>query len=150
MTSRSSVWEEVAFAPLQLGFDRPQIDERVAWALESLNINKLRQRAPHQLSGGEKKRVALASVLSLLPEVWLLDEPTAGLDPRSVSWLVEFINQQAAAGKTIVMATHDLGFVETTADRVYVLNEEHQLLKEGRPDEILVDRDLLRLSNLVR
>jgi cobalt/nickel transport system ATP-binding protein len=86
-----SVLEEVAFAPLQLGLSRSEVAERVDSALAALRIEKLRDRAPHHLSGGEKRRVALASLLTLLPDVWLLDEPTTGLDPRSQSWLVEFI-----------------------------------------------------------
>jgi len=145
-----SVWDEVAFAPLQLDTDRDQVAERVETALRALNILNLRDRVPHQLSGGEKKRVALASVLSFSPEVWLMDEPTAGLDPRSVSWLLSFVNSQGAVGKTVVIATHDLSIVEATAERVYVLNEEHQIIAEGSPKEILADRSLLVNSNLAR
>jgi cobalt/nickel transport system ATP-binding protein len=143
-----SVWEEVTFAPLQLGFTPEEIKKRAEWALESLKIEKIRDRAPHQLSGGEKKRVALASVLSLMPDVWLLDEPTAGLDPRSVSWVIDFFNNQASLGKTVVIATHDLEMVKLCADRVYVLDEDHQLLSEGAPQKILSDDALLIRSNL--
>ena len=143
-----SVWDEVAFAPLQLGLDRGEVVRRVEAALSALRIEKLRDRPPHRLSGGEKKRVALASVLSLDPEVWLLDEPTAGLDPRSQAWLVEFLAQQGEAGKTIVTATHDLGVVEAIAGRVYVLDEAHHLVTQGTPAEVLSDRDTLLASNL--
>lgn len=145
-----TVWEEVAFAPLQLGVGQDEVQRRVDQALQSLQIEKLRDRAPHQLSGGEKRRVALASVLSLSPEVWLLDEPSAGLDPRSAVWLVEFINAQRLAGKTVVVATHDLSLVKLTSDRVYVLSEEHRVMAEGTPKEILADRSLLVESNLTR
>jgi len=78
-----SVLDELAFAPLQLGLPRDEVQRHVEGVLEALRIEKLRDRAPHRLSGGEKRRVALASVLTLNPEVWLLDEPTTGLDPRS-------------------------------------------------------------------
>jgi cobalt/nickel transport system ATP-binding protein len=145
-----SVWDEVAFAPLQLNINHDEVIERVETALLALNITNLRDRVPHQLSGGEKKRVALASVLSFSPEVWLLDEPTAGLDPRSVSWLIHFVNSQGAVGKTIVIATHDLSIVEATADRIIVLSEDHRLIAEGNPKEILADRSLLINTNLVR
>ncbi len=144
-----SVWDEVAFAPLQLGLSRDQVIARVDAALGALRIEKLRDRAPHRLSGGEKKRVALASVLSLSPDVWLMDEPTAGLDPRSQSWLVDFIIEQGQAGKTIVTATHDLNIVESIADRVYVLNEEHHLVAQGTPTKILSDHSLLIACNLM-
>jgi cobalt/nickel transport system ATP-binding protein len=143
-----SVWDEVAFAPLQLGFTREQVIERVNMALAALRIEGLADRPPHRLSGGEKKRVALASVLSLDPEVWLLDEPTAGLDPRSQAWLVEFLAGQGAAGKTIVTATHDLRIVGAIAERAYVLDETHHLVAQGAVSEILADRALLAACNL--
>jgi cobalt/nickel transport system ATP-binding protein len=145
-----SVREEVAFGPLQLNLDRNEVDNRVDSALQALAILNLQDRVPHQLSGGEKKRVALASVLSISPEVWLLDEPTAGLDPRSVSWLVSFINSPDTVGKTIVIATHDLSIVEATAERVYVLSEEHKIIAEGNPGQILADNSLLVNTNLAR
>jgi cobalt/nickel transport system ATP-binding protein len=144
-----SVWDEVAFAPLQLGLSRDEVIARVDAALAALRIEKLRDRAPHRLSGGEKKRVALASVLSLNPDVWLMDEPTAGLDPRSQSWLVDFLIEQGRAGKTVVTATHDLNIVESIADRVYVLNEDHQLVAQGTPDEVLSNHALLIACNLM-
>jgi cobalt/nickel transport system ATP-binding protein len=144
-----SVWDEVAFAPLQLGLSRDEVIARVDAALGALRIEKLRERAPHRLSGGEKKRVALASVLSLNPDVWLMDEPTAGLDPRSQSWLVDFIIEQGRVGKTIVTATHDLNIVESIADRVYVLNEDHRLVAQGTPAQILSDHSLLIACNLM-
>jgi cobalt/nickel transport system ATP-binding protein len=144
-----SVWDEVAFAPLQLGLSREDIAHRVDSTLESLRIDKLRDRPPHRLSVGEKRRVALASVLSLMPEVYLLDEPTSGLDPRSQSWLLDFILDQRQAGKTIVTATHDLSIVDDLADRVVVLGEDHRLVAQGAAREILADDALLLACNLV-
>jgi len=144
-----SVWDEVAFAPLQMGLAREEVIARVEGALGALRIEKLAERPPHRLSGGEKKRVALASVLSLNPEVWLLDEPTAGLDPRSQSWLEDFLNHQGRAGKTIIAATHDLALAESLADRVMVFDEDHHLAAQGLPGEILADLDLLVACNLV-
>jgi cobalt/nickel transport system ATP-binding protein len=144
-----SVWDEVAFAPLQLGIATQQVAERVSEALHALRIDKLGQRAPHRLSGGEKKRVAIASVLSLNPQVWLMDEPTAGLDPRSQSWLIDFILEQRQSGKTMVTATHDLSIVEEIADRIYILDEAHHLVAEGDPGRLLQDTDLLVACNLV-
>ena len=144
-----SVWDEVAFAPLQLDLTQDQVKQRVDDALAALRIEKLRDRAPHRLSGGEKRRVALASVLSLAPEVWLLDEPTTGLDPRSQSWLIDFIITQGQAGRTVVTATHDLTIVEAIADQVFVFDEEHHLAAQGTPVEILSNRELLLRCNLV-
>jgi cobalt/nickel transport system ATP-binding protein len=143
-----SVLDEVAFAPLQLGLGRAEVIQRVDLALEMLRIEKLRDRAPHHLSGGEKRRVALASLLTLQPEVWLMDEPTTGLDPRSQSWLVEFILEQQKLGKTIITATHDLGIAEEIASKIYVFSEEHQIIASGMPEDILSDHDLLHRCNL--
>ena len=143
-----SVFDEVAFAPLQLDLPRAEVLERVESALRDLRIDGLRERPPHRLSGGEKRRVALASVLSLSPEVWLLDEPTTGLDPRSQSWLVDFICAQGEAGRTVVTATHDLTIVDTIADRVLVFGEDHKLAAVGAPAEILTNEALLLACNL--
>jgi cobalt/nickel transport system ATP-binding protein len=144
-----SVWDEVAFAPLQMQLAHEEVVARVESALSALRIEKLRDRAPHRLSGGEKRRVALASVLSLNPEVWLLDEPTTGLDPRSQSWLIDFIIAQGQAGRTVVTATHDLSIVEAIAERVFVFDEDHHLAAQGRPEEILSNHELLLRCNLV-
>lgn len=143
-----SVLDEVAFAPLQLGLPREEVNRRVEAVLEALRIEKLRDRAPHRLSGGEKRRVALASILTLDPDVWLLDEPTTGLDPRSQSWLVDFILTQRANGKTVITATHDLGIAEQIASIIYVFDEDHHLVTSGPPKQILDDHALLHRCNL--
>ncbi len=143
-----SVLDELAFAPLQLGLPRQEVQRRVDSALEALRIEKLRDRAPHRLSGGEKRRVALASLLTLEPEVWLMDEPTTGLDPRSQSWLVEFILDQRKQGKTVITATHDLTIVEEIASTIYVFSEEHRIVASGSPEEVLSDHELLHECNL--
>ncbi|HEX9116980.1 MAG TPA: ABC transporter ATP-binding protein [Anaerolineae bacterium] len=145
-----SVWDEVAFAPLQLGLSRAEVTARVDAALAALRIEKLAGRPPHRLSGGEKKRVALASVLSLDPEVWLLDEPTAGLDPRSQAWLLDFLAAQGRAGKTVITATHDLDIVEAIAERAILLGEDHRVVADCPPAAALADRDLLVACNLAR
>lgn len=143
-----SVLEEVAFAPLQLGIARGEVEQRVEQALSALRIEQLRDRAPHRLSGGEKRRVALASVLSLRPDVWLLDEPTTGLDPRSQSWLVDFILEQRSAGKTVITATHDLSIAEEIASCIYVFDETHHITASGATCDILDDHELLHRCNL--
>ena len=144
----ASVLDELAFAPLQLGISREEVTRRVEQALRALRIEKLRDRPPHRLSGGEKHRVALASLLSLDPQVWLLDEPTTGLDPRSQSWLVEFIQKLHAEGRTVITATHDLAIAGQIASRICVFNEDHQIIASGTPDDILGNHDLLHRCNL--
>ncbi|MGB8647212.1 MAG: ABC transporter ATP-binding protein [Anaerolineae bacterium] len=144
-----TVWDEVTFAPLHLGLSRQEVIERAEWAMDLLGITKLRDRAPHRLSGGEKKKVALASVLSLRPDVWLLDEPTAALDPRSKSRLLDFLEDLEAEGKTVITATHDLDIVEEISDRVIMFCEEHEITVEGAPHDVLADEERLVACNLL-
>ena len=144
-----TVWDEVTFAPLHLGLPKNEIIERSEWAMDLLGLAKLRDRAPHRLSGGEKKKVALASILSLRPDVWLLDEPTASLDPRSQSRLLDFIGELTKEGKTIITATHDLDIVEEIADRVVLFCEEHEITGEGAPRDVLSNYDRLIECNLI-
>jgi cobalt/nickel transport system ATP-binding protein len=117
--------------------------------MEMLGIQGLADRAPFQLSGGEKKRVAIASVLVMNPEVLLFDEPTAALDPRTQQWLLELIVELNRAGKTIVLATHDLDVLDIMADRCLVFSEDHRLVGEGAPGRVLADHELLLRVNLV-
>jgi cobalt/nickel transport system ATP-binding protein len=144
-----TVWDEVTFAPLHLGLRREQVIERAEWAMALLGIERLRDRAPHRLSGGEKKKVALASVLSLQPEVWLLDEPTAGLDPRSTSRLLDFLDDLKGEGKTVITATHSLDIVEEISDRVLMFCEDHEITAEGAPREVLANEAQLLACNLI-
>lgn len=144
-----TVWDEVAFAPLQMGLGRDEVVARVEEALRLLSIEKLEDRPPHRLSSGEKKKVSIASILSLRPEVWLMDEPDAGLDPRSQSWLVDFILELGEQGQTIVLATHDLDIARELASRICVLSEDHRLVADGSPQDVLTDQDLLLRCNLI-
>jgi cobalt/nickel transport system ATP-binding protein len=145
----ATVLDDVAFGPLQLGLTPDDVRTRCAEALATMEIAHLADRAPFELSGGEKKRAAIASVLSLRPDVLLLDEPTASLDPRTKWLLVDLIGRLAAAGRTLVVATHELDIVPIIADRVVVLGEDRRILADGLPAAILADTDLLIRANLI-
>lgn len=144
-----TVREEVAFGPLQLGLARDVVEKRVDDVLQMLAIADIADRAPFQLSGGQKKRVAIGTVLAMNPSVLIFDEPTAALDPRSSEWLTGLIQDIAAAGKTIVLATHDLESLHRLADRCVVFSEQHTVLAEGTPEQILTDRPILLEANLI-
>ncbi len=144
-----TVREEVAFGPLNMGLDSSEVSRRVDDVLNMLDLSTLSARAPYQLSGGQKKRVAIASVLVMNPEVLLFDEPTAGLDPRSQRWLVELIVELARSGKTIVIATHDLETLPILANRCVVFGEDHRIAADGPTVAILDDVELLRSVNLI-
>jgi cobalt/nickel transport system ATP-binding protein len=143
-----TVFDEVAFGPLQLRWPKEQILSKVAATLELMKIAHLRDRPPYRLSGGEKKRVALASVIVLEPEVLLLDEPTATLDPRSQSQIIDLIQDWKRTSKTVITATNQLEIVEDIASRIVVL-EEGKVAASGTPAEILSNHDLLLRANLV-
>jgi cobalt/nickel transport system ATP-binding protein len=143
-----TVFDEVAFSPLQLRWPKAEVRDRVAEILERLRITHLKDRVPHRLSGGEKKRVALASVLVLDPAVLLLDEPTAALDPRSQSQLIDWLVEWGGGVKSVIIATHDLRDLEDIADRCYVL-DGGRVVAEGLPADVLRDRELLERTNLV-
>jgi cobalt/nickel transport system ATP-binding protein len=143
-----TVFDEVAFGPLQMRWSKQEIRERVSATLDTLEITHLKDRPPHRLSGGEKKRVAIASVLVLDPEVLLLDEPTAALDPRSQSQIIDLLIGWGAGKKTVITATHDLGLVEDIADDCFLL-QSGKLIAHGSPADILGDEALLRSSNLI-
>jgi cobalt/nickel transport system ATP-binding protein len=143
-----TVFDEVAFGPAQLQWPKREIVDRVDDALRLMRIEHLRDRPPFRLSSGEKQRVALASVIVLDPDVLLLDEPTASLDPRSQSELIDLIQNWKSASKTIIAATHQIEIVEDIAHRVFVM-ENGRAIASGAAREVLADFDLLLRANLV-
>ncbi|MCL5105451.1 MAG: energy-coupling factor ABC transporter ATP-binding protein [Armatimonadetes bacterium] len=146
----ATVEDELAFAPLQIkGWSREEIMRRIDDTLSLLEITHLRGKTPQNLSAGQKKMVALASVLVIGPSVLLLDEPTTGLDPRSQSMLLEILDQLHEAGITLITATHDLALLPHLADRALVLSEDHRLVADGPVDAIVSNTDLLLDVNLI-
>ena len=145
----SDVRDELAFGPLQLGLPEDEVRRRVDEVAEHLRIEKLLDRPPYSLSGGEKKRVAIGSVITMQPHVLLLDEPTNALDPRSQVWLLDVLEDWKREGRTVVMATHDLSAAAEAADRLVVLSEDHTVVADGTPDEVLAQHELLLSVNLI-
>lgn len=145
----ASVRDEVMFGPLTMGLPPQEARDRTRDLLEMFELAHLADRLPHHLSGGEKKKAALAAVLAVGPEVLILDEPTNGLDPRTQRWMIDILNQLASSGKTLLIATHHLDIVPELADRVVVMDNSHTIVAEGCPLEILENRDLLLAANLV-
>lgn len=144
-----TVWDEVAFAPLQMGMSKEEIVETVSEALNKLGLYHLKDRAPYHLSEGEKKKVSIATVLTLDPEVWLMDEPTASLDPRTQGWVIDFILELSERKKTTVIATHDLEIPYVATQTCYVLGQDHKMLAAGRTNEILDNEEILVQANLI-
>lgn len=122
-----SVEEEIQFGPLQMGLSEAEIRRRTEDMLNLLNIQHLRKRAPYHLSGGEKRKVAIACILSMNPDVLVLDEPLAGLDKRSQAWLIDFIRQLHQAGKTLIISTHNEELAKLLADRLVYMSDDHEI-----------------------
>jgi cobalt/nickel transport system ATP-binding protein len=144
-----TVLDELLYGPLQLEMKESEALDRAFGVMQILNIENLKNRPSYMLSGGEKKRVAIGSVLTMNPEVLLLDEPTNGLDPRTQCFLVELMLALNEAGKTLVIATHDLSLVDELHTKVALLSEEHKLEKIGASEDILKDEELLLKVNLI-
>lgn len=144
-----SVKEDILFGPLQLGMPKDEIKKRFENIINTLSISDLLERPPHQLSIGEKKKVAIASVLVIAPQVIILDEPTAGLDPSTARQIIEIILNLNLNGCTVITATHDLHVIPEISDLTYVFNKEKRIVRCGTAYEILSDREFLESHNLI-
>lgn len=144
-----TVLDELVFGPLQLGMGKDQAVAKARETMATLGIGYLEDRPTHMLSGGEKKRVAIGSVLTMGPEVLLLDEPTSGLDPKTESFLTDLVIALSESGRTIVIATHNLELVDHLQPRVAVMSGDHRIEKTGHVKDILTDAELLVKVNLI-
>ncbi|WP_334109367.1 energy-coupling factor ABC transporter ATP-binding protein [Thermodesulfitimonas autotrophica] len=142
-----TVWEEVAFGPVNQGLRGETLEERVKAALAATALWELRDKAPHFLSYGQKKRLCLAAVLALAPAVMLLDEPTAGLDVEQTHRVLGILEELHRAGRTLVLATHDVDMAYTWADTVYIFGRG-QVLGGGAPEVVFADAALIRRAGL--
>ena len=122
-----SVEEEIAFGPTQMGLSEEEIKQRTEDCLKLFGIEKLRERPPYHLSGGEKRKVSLACILSMNPEVLILDEPLAGLDESTQEMLIDFLKKFHAAGKTLIIITHNNQLAKELGTRFIKMNENHEL-----------------------
>ena len=145
-----TVMDDVSFGPLNLGLNADQVTETSQKALALVDLQGYESRTSYHLSFGEKKRAAIATVLSMNPGILLLDEPTSGLDPRSVSKFINILYTLKSQGKTLLIVTHDLFLTQEIADRVLVFSEEKRPVALGNYKEILNNYDLLLKNNLVR
>jgi cobalt/nickel transport system ATP-binding protein len=144
-----TVFDELLFGPLQLNLPIETAIDRAEQMLLFLGIGYLKERPVYMLSGGEKKRVAIASVLTMNPDILLVDEPLSSLDPKTQSFFIELLLELNKAGKTIIFTTHHLDLIDHLQPTVAVLSEEHTIRKTGSASEILGDEELLISVNLI-
>jgi len=144
----STVHQEIAYGLMNMKVSGKNLEDSIAWALNVVGMTEYSNKSPHNLSGGEKKRVALASVLSMKPKVMVLDEPTSALDPRGVSKLIKLLNSiNQDLDITMIFATHDVDIVPLLADRVYVLSKG-EIVLGGTTVEVFKNKEILREIDL--
>ena len=142
-----TVEEDVAFGPLNLKLPMEEVQKRVTESLARVGMSGFEKKAPHHLSGGQKKRVAIAGILAMKPEIMVLDEPTAGLDPQGVRGLSKLLKELNDEGITIIISTHEVDLVPNYAKKVFVL-VDGLLIAEGTPKEIFAQPEILDQANL--
>ncbi len=143
----ASVWQDISFGPFNLGLPEPEIAERVRRAMAATETTDLDDKPTHMLSYGQKKRVAIAGILAMEPEVIILDEPTAGLDPRHAREFMQLLATLSDTGTTIILSTHDVDLAYTWADRVAVMTRG-EVVSVGKPDEIFNQSQLIVQADL--
>ena len=142
-----TVKEDVAFGPMNLGLSYEEVEKRVDEALELVGMKKFKDKTPHHLSGGQQKRVAIAGIIAMRPEIMILDEPTAGLDPQGVDQVLTILNNLNKDGMSIVISSHDIEMVNGFAEKIFVLYEG-EILAVGDRHEIFSNKELLKKAHL--
>lgn len=143
----ASVYEEISFGILNLGADEDTARREVERVIEELEITPFQDRPAHALSGGQKKQVAIADILVMHPEVMILDEPAAALDPKHTKKVQEIVDRLSGKGITVLMATHDIDYAYAWADEI-VLMHEGKVIRQGPPVEVCTDREALEKASL--
>ena len=142
-----TVYQDVAFGPVNLGLPPEKVKRYVGYALQYVGLSGYERRPPHHLSGGEKKRAAIAGILAMEPEVMILDEPTSNLDPASSEEIMEMLDELNLGGKTLIISTHDVDLAYRWADEV-VLMKDGGVLRRGSGEEVFGDLELIREARL--
>lgn len=142
-----TVKEDVAFGPMNLGLDYDEVERRIKEALEMVGMAGFEEKTPHHLSGGQQKRVAIAGIIAMRPDIMILDEPTAGLDPEGVDKVLNILNNLNDEGMSIVISSHDIEMVNHFADKIFVMYDG-EIIAEGDKHQIFSDKELLKKAHL--
>ena len=144
----ASVYEEISFGIFNLGIDEKVVERKVNEVIKELEIEPFVNKPTHFLSGGQKKRVSIADILVMDPEVIILDEPTSALDPKYTNVVNNLIDELTENGKTVILSTHDVNQALKWADRIFVFMDG-EIVKEGSPEDIFLDDETLNKANLL-
>lgn len=145
----STVLAEVSFGPMNLKLPKEEVRSLVDEALDYMNLAEFKDRPPHYLSGGEKKRVSIADIIAMKPEIFIFDEPTASLDPLNAQMLLQVLESLSEAGKTMLISTHDVDFAYRFAERIIVFYEG-SIIADGTPLEVFKNDAVVKKTNLKR
>lgn len=142
-----TVEEDIAFGPLNIGLSQEETKNRVSDALKKVGMEGFEKKPPHHLSGGQKKRIAIAGILAMDPEIMILDEPTSGLDPKGASKILKLLYSLNSEGMTIIISTHDVDLVPIYSNKVHII-KNGEIIKKGNPHEVFDDVDTIRNADL--
>ncbi|ATW28973.1 energy-coupling factor ABC transporter ATP-binding protein [Candidatus Formimonas warabiya] len=145
----ASVYQDVSFGPINLGWPEAVVREKVEQAMQKTSTWSIKDKPTHFLSHGQKKRVAIAGILAMEPEIIILDEPTAGLDPVGTGQMMQLLDQFNQTGATVILTSHNLDEVYAWADDIFVM-ENGNIIAQGNPEEIFRNEEVLRRANLVK
>lgn len=142
-----TVKEDIAFGPMNLGLSYDEVEKRVEDALKMVGMENYEDKTPHHLSGGQQKRIAIAGIIAMKPELMILDEPTAGLDPDGVEKVLNIMNQLNEEEMTLIISSHDIDMISKYADKIFVLYNG-EIIESGNKNKIFSDMDLLKKAHL--
>lgn len=142
-----TVKEDIAFGPMNLGLSYDEVEKRVEDALKMVGMENYEDKTPHHLSGGQQKRIAIAGIIAMKPELMILDEPTAGLDPDGVEKVLNIMNQLNEEGMTLIISSHDIDIISKYADKIFVLYNG-EIIESGNKNKIFSDMELLKKAHL--
>lgn len=142
-----TVKEDIAFGPMNLGLSYDEVEKRVEDALKMVGMENYEDKTPHHLSGGQQKRIAIAGIIAMKPELMILDEPTAGLDPDGVEKVLNIMNQLNEEGMTLIISSHDIDMISKYADKIFVLYNG-EIIESGNKNKIFSDMELLKKAHL--
>ena len=142
-----TVKEDIAFGPMNLGLSYDEVKKRVEDALKMVGMENYEDKTPHHLSGGQQKRIAIAGIIAMKPELMILDEPTAGLDPDGVEKVLNIMNQLNEEGMTLIISSHDIDMISKYADKIFILYNG-EIIESGNKNKIFSDMELLKKAHL--
>ena len=142
-----TVKEDIAFGPMNLGLSYGEVEKRVEDALKMVGMENYEDKTPHHLSGGQQKRIAIAGIIAMKPELMILDEPTAGLDPDGVEKVLNIMNQLNKEGMTLIISSHDIDMISKYADKIFILYNG-EIIESGNKNKIFSDMELLKKAHL--